>query len=143
MDNHILANDQFGFRHASSTDSASYHLINNILSALNNKLLVGGIFCDFHNTFYSVNYDTLSSEMEFYGITGTAYKLIKSYLQDRYQTVLINFDSNKYYSKWESVTVGVPQGSIFGPLVFLLYINDLPNAISDISNPVLYADNTR
>jgi hypothetical protein len=80
--------------------------------------------------------------MEFYGIRGTAYNLIKSYLQDRYQRVLINFDSNKYYSKWESVTLGVPQGSILGPLLFLLYLNDLPNIISEISNTVLYADNT-
>jgi hypothetical protein len=54
----------------------------------------------------------------------------------------INFYSNRYYSKWEFVTVGVPQGSILGPLGFLLYVNDLPNAISDISDPVLYADDT-
>jgi hypothetical protein len=78
--------------------------------------------------------------MEFYGISGKAHNLIKSYLQDRYQRVLIDFDSNKYYSEWESVTDGVPQGSILGPLLFLLYVNDFPNAISDISNPVLYAD---
>jgi hypothetical protein len=69
-DNHILAIEQFGFRHASSRDSASYHL-NNILSALNNKLLVGGILCDFPKAFDSVNYDILLLKMEFYGITGT------------------------------------------------------------------------
>jgi hypothetical protein len=68
--------------------------------------------------------------------------LRKSYIQDRYQRVLINFDSNKYYSKWEFVTVGVPQGSTLGSLLFLSYVNDLPNAMSDISNPVLYADDT-
>jgi hypothetical protein len=112
------------------------------LSALNNKLLVSGSFCDLHKAFDSVNYDILLSKIEFYGIRGTAYNIIKSYLQDRYERVLINFDSNKYYSKWESVTVGVPQGSIHGPLLFLLYVNDLPNAIFDISNPVLYADDT-
>jgi hypothetical protein len=80
--------------------------------------------------------------MEFYGISGKAYNLIKSYLQDRYQRVLVDLDSKKYYSEWESVTDGVPQGSILGPLLFLLYVNHLAKAISDISNSVLYADDT-
>jgi hypothetical protein len=80
--------------------------------------------------------------MEFYGILGTAYKLIKSYLHNRYQRVIVNVDSSKYYSGWESVTVGVPQESVLGPLLFLLYVNDMHNVISDISNPVLYADDT-
>jgi hypothetical protein len=80
--------------------------------------------------------------MEFYGISGKANNLIKSYLQNRYHRVLVDLDSIKYYSEWESVIDGVPQGSILGPLLFLLYVNDLPNVISDISNPVLYADDT-
>jgi hypothetical protein len=141
-DNHILANEQFGFRQASSTTSASYHLINNVLSALNSKLLVGGIFSDLQKAFDSVNYDILLSKLEFYGITGTVYKLVRYYLQNRHQRVLVNSDSNKYYSKWEPVTVGVPPGSILGPLLFLLYVNDVPNVISDISKPILYADGT-
>jgi hypothetical protein len=82
VDNHILSNEQFGFRQALSTDSASYHLISNILTALNSKLSVGGIFCGLHKAIDSVNYDILLSKMELYGITGTAYKLIKSYLLD-------------------------------------------------------------
>jgi hypothetical protein len=133
---------KFGFRQASSTTCASYHLINNVLSTLNSKLLVGDIFCNLHKAFDSINHDILLSKLEFYGITGTVYNLIKSYLQDRQQRVLVNSDSNKYYSKWEPVTLGVPQGSILGPLVSLLYVNDIPNVISDVSKPVLYADDT-
>jgi hypothetical protein len=76
--NYILANEQFGFRHASSTDIASYNLTMNTLTALNNKLLDGGIFCDLQMAFDSVNYDILLSKMEFYGIYGEANSLIKS-----------------------------------------------------------------
>ena len=80
--------------------------------------------------------------MEFYGILGKANNLIKSYLQNRYQRVQINKDSKNYCSEWEQITDGVPQGSILGPLFFLLCINDLPHAISDLSIPILFADDT-
>jgi hypothetical protein len=103
---------------------------------------VGSIFCDLHKAFDCVNYDILLSKLEHYGITGRVYDLIKSYLLDRYQRVITESDLIRFYSKWEPVTIGVPQGSILGPLLFLLYVNDLPNAISELSNPTLYADDT-
>ena len=80
--------------------------------------------------------------MEFYGISGKANNLIKSYLQGRCQRILVNYDSKKYYSKWEIVTNGVPQESILGSLLFLLCVNDMPNVISDISDLIPYADDT-
>ena len=102
--------------------------------------MVGGIFCDLHKAFECVNYDILMSKMAFCGISGKANNLITSYLQERCQRTLADYGSRKYYSSWEFATDGVPQGSISGPLLFLLYVNDMPTAISDISNPVLYAD---
>jgi len=67
-------------------------LTTNILTALNNKLIVGGIFCDFHKAFDCVNHGILLSKMEFYGISGKDNNLIKFYLQDRYKTVLVDLD---------------------------------------------------
>ena len=100
--NNILAKEKYGFMNNSSTETASYDLINNILKALNSKMWVGGIFCDLTKAFGYINHNILLSKLEFCGITGRANNLIKSYLSDRYQRVLIN---NKYlknhFSEWK------------------------------------------
>ena len=103
--NNILANEQFEFRHARSTDDAAYYLINNILTALNKKEFVGDVFCDLHKAFHCVNYNILLSKLEHYEIKGRANDVIKSYLLDRYQRVIVVPDSFKFYSKWEPVTI--------------------------------------
>jgi len=72
---------------------AIYTLINNILSSLNNKIIVG-LFCDLQKAFDFVNYDILLSKMKFYGISGVAYKLMESYLRNRYQRVVRNAHNN-------------------------------------------------
>ena len=81
--------EQFGFRNNSSTEIASHKFINNLLSSLNNKLWVGGIFCDLWKAYDCIKYDILLSEMEFYDISGKGNKLIQSYLNNRYQRVLL------------------------------------------------------
>ena len=99
--NNILAMEKYGFRNNSSTEIASHNLINNILIALNNKMWVGGIFCDLTKAFDYVNHNILLSKLEFCGITGRANNLIKSYLNDRYQRVLIkNSYSKNCFSDW-------------------------------------------
>jgi hypothetical protein len=104
---------------------------------------VGGIFCDLTKAFDYVNHNILPFKLELYGITGRDNNLIKSYLNDRYQKVLIkNKFSKNYLSEWEKVKARVPQGSILGPLFFLLYINDLPGIINDISKPTIFASDT-
>ena len=102
--NNILVKEQFGFRCNSSTEIAIYTLRNNILSSLNNRIIVG-LFCDLQKAFDCVNYDILLSKMKFYGITGVANRLMESYLRNRYQRVNINGhnNSNDYLSNWKEI----------------------------------------
>jgi hypothetical protein len=100
-------------------------------------------FVTWKKLFFCVNYGILLCKLNLYGIKGPFHKLIKPYLTNRYQRVLIggkySYHSN---SEWSKINHGVPQGSILGPLLFLFYINDLLKIVQYNSKPTLFADDT-
>jgi hypothetical protein len=91
------------------------------------------------------NQEMLLTKLHFYGIQGTDANLFRSYLRDRRQETKIKSsnDTKQFFSNWGTVKHGVPQGSILGPLLFIIHINDLPPTINNLSKPILFADDMR
>ena len=133
----ILHDKQFGFRKNHSTGHAINYSINHIHEAIKNKEHVLGIFIDLSKAFDTIDHKILLSKLENYGIRENAHSLLKSYLSDRKQYVTILGEKSELLN----VLYGVPQGSCLGPLLFLIYINDLCR-VSKNNEFILFADDT-
>ena len=101
------------------------------------KKIVLGLFLDLSKAFDSIDHDILIHKMYHYGIRGNVLNWFISYLSNRKQYVTID----NHNSQYNSLNVGVPQGSVLGPLLFLIYVNDL-SCVSEILNPITFADDT-
>jgi hypothetical protein len=135
-DNNLICDNQFGFRSKHSTVHPMLDLVNNAAKALNKKKIFLILFCDLRKAFDTCNIPILLKKLSKLGILGAELAWFNSYLTNRRQFVAIN----DAMSELLSVLIGVPQGSVLGPLLFLLYINDLSSCSSLLT--LLFADDT-
>ncbi|XP_046664212.1 uncharacterized protein LOC124356940 isoform X1 [Homalodisca vitripennis] len=134
--NRLICNNQFGYRNGLSTTHALIKLVEGIHDCFEGKDLAAVTFCDLSKAFDCVSHDLIVSKLEYFRVKGVALQIFQSYLENRVQYVQ---DSNES-SCLLPVTCGVPQGSVLGPLLFIIMVNDLSSNIP--AEIILYADDT-
>ena len=137
MANNLLSTHQSGFRSLHSTVTSLLEATDDWAFNIDQGDVKAVVFLDLKKAFDTVDHNILISKLSAYGIRGTSIEWFKSYLSERNQKCFLNgsLSSNRVLS------CGIPQGTILGPLLFLLYINDLPNCLMH-SQPRMYADDT-
>ena len=135
--NHLLYKKQYGFRTDHSTYMAVIDFINAVTKAIDQNMNTVGIFMDLSKAFDTIDHDILLSKLYHYGFRGISQEWFSSYLSNRKQFVSYNTGM----SQCVNIRCGVPQGSILGPLLFILYMNDICHT-SKLLNTILFADDT-
>lgn len=136
-ENKILTDRQGGFRPDNSTTLTSSKFVMDILHAQNEGKTTAAIFVDLRKAFDTIDHRIMLKKLNTYGIRNCELKWFESYISNRQQRTMVN----GVYSRYCDVTHGVPQGSVLGPVLFLLYVNDIVHAV-DPSSVYLYADDT-
>ena len=135
--NNLIHRYQYGFRKHHSTEYAALHIVDYLYYKLDLKKIPINLYLDLSKAFDSLSHEMLLRKFQHYGICGAAINLMTSYLKNRKQ--FVQFDGCK--SDMKTICNGVPQGSILGPLLFLVYINDFSNA-SKVFDFLMYAKMT-
>ena len=136
VSNNLISPNHIGFKKNCSTNEAVLDIYNKLLDNMDKKLIRCSIFLDLRKACDTINHTILITKLEKYGIRGLPLQLQASYLTDRHQYTIVN----QYKSKSRDVICGIPQGSTLGPLLFNIYINDLPLASNSTIH--LFADDT-
>ena len=137
QENGLFFKSQYGFRGDHSTELAALELVDRVNEDLDEKKTPVVIFMDLSKAFDTLDHHILLTKLKHYGLNRQALSWFKSYLSGRQQFVEIN----GVKSNFQQLTTGVPQGSVLGPLLFLIYMNDIPNS-SEVLKYILFADDT-
>ena len=132
----VIYPHQFGFQSKISTSHAMLDLVTAVYGNIDLNLYTGLVLIDFKKAFDTICHKILLNKLAHYGIRGVAFKLLSSYLTYPKQFV----DFNRLHSELKDIKYGVPQGSSLGPLLFIIYVNDLQNTVD--CTPRLFADDT-
>ena len=135
--NNLLAEQQYGFRKLHSTEYAAVKLLDHVSKQMESGHIPCNLYIDLSKAFDTLSHDILLHKLKYYGFSGIELKLLTNYLRHRTQYVVYN----NYHSENVDIATGVPQGSILGPLLFSICINDLILASNKL-NFLMYADDT-
>jgi retron-type reverse transcriptase len=133
----VFYQSQYGFRPKHSTTHAIHEFVDQAITSFEEKKTTLGVFLDLSKAFDTIDHSILLSKLEWYGVRGTALEWFRSYLSNRKQ--FVQYKETK--SSTHTIPCGVPQDSVLGPLLFIIYTNDLPNCLK-FSKAILFADDT-